>query len=48
MQGPLLVAPAPGVLAVEAGEDATQARLAPEMEQVPELLPAIAELVVFL
>ncbi|MEU1519011.1 hypothetical protein ABZ490_43930 [Streptomyces sp. NPDC005811] len=35
------------VLAVEAGDDATVARLAPEVEQLPGLLPVIAELVVF-
>ncbi|POG43249.1 hypothetical protein BV881_32935 [Streptomyces sp. ZL-24] len=35
------------VLAVEAGDDATAARLAPEVEQLPGLLPAIAELIVF-
>ncbi|MFI0915565.1 hypothetical protein [Streptomyces abikoensis] len=35
------------VLAVEAGDDATASRLAPEVEQLPGLLPAIAELVVF-
>ncbi|MHB6912836.1 hypothetical protein [Streptomyces sp. DB-54] len=35
------------VLAVEAGDDTTAARLAPEVEQMPGLLPAIAELVVF-
>ncbi|MFF5315540.1 hypothetical protein [Streptomyces massasporeus] len=35
------------VLAVETGDDATAARLAPEVEQLPGLLPAIAELVVF-
>ncbi|MEU1458102.1 hypothetical protein [Streptomyces avermitilis] len=35
------------VLAVEAGDDATTARLAPEVEQLPGLLPGIAELVVF-
>ncbi|MEU7649212.1 hypothetical protein [Streptomyces huasconensis] len=34
------------VLAVEAGDDATAARLAPEVAQLPGLLPAIAELVV--
>ncbi|WP_234336414.1 hypothetical protein [Streptomyces sp. NRRL S-920] len=35
------------ILAVEAGDDATAARLAPEVEQLPGLLPAIAELIVF-
>ncbi|MCK1822479.1 hypothetical protein MTQ10_23420 [Streptomyces sp. XM83C] len=35
------------VLAAETGDDATTARLAPEVEQLPGLLPAIAELVVF-
>lgn len=35
------------VLAVETGDDATTARFAPEVEQLPGLLPAIAELVVF-
>ncbi|MEU8735401.1 hypothetical protein AB0C68_39335 [Streptomyces tendae] len=35
------------VLAVEVGDDATAARLAPEVEQLPGLLSAIAELVVF-
>ncbi|THA30676.1 hypothetical protein [Streptomyces sp. A1547] len=35
------------VLAVGAEDDATAARLAPEVEQLPGLLPAIAELVVF-
>ncbi|MFD4144209.1 hypothetical protein [Streptomyces sp. NPDC058572] len=34
-------------LAVEAGDDTTAARLAPEVEQLPGLLPAIAELAVF-
>ncbi|MFG2134920.1 hypothetical protein ACGFNV_45255 [Streptomyces sp. NPDC048751] len=32
---------------MEAGDDATAARLAPEVEQLPGLLPGIAELVVF-
>ncbi|GGV91764.1 hypothetical protein [Streptomyces massasporeus] len=32
---------------METGNDATTARLAPEVEQVPGLLPAIAELAVF-
>ncbi|MFI9569525.1 hypothetical protein [Streptomyces rishiriensis] len=35
------------VLAVEAGDDVQAARLAPEVEQLPGLLPGIAELVVF-
>ncbi|MEU5201000.1 hypothetical protein AB0G86_44365 [Streptomyces scabiei] len=35
------------VLAVATGDDATAARLAPEVEQLPGLLPAIAELIVF-
>ncbi|MFF9309234.1 hypothetical protein [Streptomyces sp. NPDC014777] len=35
------------VLTVEVGDDATAARLAPEVEQVPGPLPAIAELIVF-
>ncbi|MFF1496637.1 hypothetical protein [Streptomyces sp. NPDC058304] len=35
------------VLAVETKDDATASRLAPEVEQLPGLLPAIAELVVF-
>jgi hypothetical protein len=35
------------VLAVEAGDDATAARLASEVEQLPGLLPGIAELVAF-
>ncbi len=35
------------VLAVEAGDDVQAARLAPEVEQLPGLLPAIAELIVF-
>ncbi|MYY80828.1 MULTISPECIES: hypothetical protein [unclassified Streptomyces] len=35
------------VLAVEAEDDTTAARLAPEVDQLPGLLPAIAELVVF-
>ncbi|MEU0119444.1 hypothetical protein ABZ137_38645 [Streptomyces bobili] len=35
------------VLAVEAGDDATAARLAPEVEQLPGLAPGIAELVVY-
>ncbi|MEV8529227.1 hypothetical protein AB0451_34650 [Streptomyces sp. NPDC052000] len=35
------------VLAVEVGDDVQAARLTPELEQLPGLLPAIAELVVF-
>ncbi|MFD3517425.1 hypothetical protein [Streptomyces sp. NPDC058657] len=35
------------VLAMEAGDDATTARRAPEVEQLPGLLPTIAELIVF-
>lgn len=35
------------VLAVATGDDAPAARLAPEVEQLPGLLPAIAELIVF-
>ncbi|MER6445428.1 hypothetical protein [Streptomyces venezuelae] len=35
------------VLVVEAGDDATASRLAPEVAQLSGLLPAIAELVVF-
>ncbi|MFJ9675280.1 hypothetical protein ACIRP5_31370 [Streptomyces sp. NPDC101221] len=34
------------VLAVEAGDDVQAARLAPEVEQLPGLLPGIAELIV--
>lgn len=35
------------VLAVETGDDVRAARLAPEVEQLPGLLPGIAELIVF-
>ncbi|WP_328965549.1 hypothetical protein [Streptomyces virginiae] len=35
------------VLAVKAGDDVQAARLAPEVEQLSGLLPAIAELIVF-
>ncbi|QHA02223.1 hypothetical protein GQF42_01765 [Streptomyces broussonetiae] len=35
------------VLAVETGDDAATARLAPEVQQLPGLLPGIAEPIVF-